>query len=92
MVAVATTYEGAKKAAEALKITYDNGPYAKVSDQTLIDEAKKLQGDPASGQLFVSSGDPAKAMQLLASLRNQNSISLTVIRGGQPIQLQYNIH
>src|SRR5437868_608587 len=62
VVAVATTYEGAKKAADALKITYDNGPYAKVSDRTLIDEAKKLQGDPASGQLFVSSGDPAKAI------------------------------
>ena len=36
-----------KKAAEALKITYDKGPYAKVSDQTLIDEAKKLQADRA---------------------------------------------
>src|SRR5215467_8968088 len=62
VVAVATTYEGAKKAAEALKINYDPGPNAKVSDQTLIDEAKKLQSDPASGQLFVSSGDPAKAI------------------------------
>jgi type II secretory pathway component PulC len=37
-------------------------------------------------------GDPAKAMQLLATLRNQNSISLTVMRDGQPVQLQYNIH
>ena len=43
VVAVATTYPAAKQAAEALKITYDNGPYAKVSDQTLIDEAKRLQ-------------------------------------------------
>jgi hypothetical protein len=24
-------------------------------------------------------------------LRNQSSISLSVIRGGQPVQLQYNI-
>jgi isoquinoline 1-oxidoreductase beta subunit len=62
VVAVATTYEGAKKAAEALKVSYDNGPNAKVSDMTLIDEAKKLQGDPAAGQLFVSAGDPAKAI------------------------------
>jgi type II secretory pathway component PulC len=30
-------------------------------------------------------------MQLLASLRNQNSVSLTVMRGGQAVQLQYNI-
>jgi isoquinoline 1-oxidoreductase len=63
VVAVASTYEGAKKAAEALKVTYDNGPNAKVSDQTLIDEAKKLQADGSSGQLFVSAGDPAKAIE-----------------------------
>jgi isoquinoline 1-oxidoreductase len=62
VVAVATTYEGAKAAAEALKITYDNGPNAKVSDQALIDEAKRLQKDPAAGQLFVSGGDPATAI------------------------------
>jgi isoquinoline 1-oxidoreductase len=63
VVAVASTYEGAKKAADALKVSYDKGPYAKVSDMTLIDEAKKLQADPASGQLFVSAGDPAKAIE-----------------------------
>ena len=36
-------------------------------------------------------GDPSKAFQLLSSLRTQNSINLTVLRGGQPIQLQYSI-
>jgi isoquinoline 1-oxidoreductase len=62
VVAVATTYEGAKKAADALKVDYDKGPYAHVNDQTLIDEAKKLQADDGSGQLFVSAGDPAQAI------------------------------
>jgi isoquinoline 1-oxidoreductase len=62
VVVVATSYEAAKKAAEALKVSYDAGPYAKVSDQTLIDEAKRLQKDGASGQLFVSNGDAAKAI------------------------------
>ncbi len=62
VVAVATTYEGAKAAAAALKVAYDNGPNAKVSDQTLIDEAKKLQKSDTSGQLFVSKGDPAPAI------------------------------
>src|SRR3979409_2577350 len=62
VVVVATSYEAAKKAADALKVTYDNGPNAKVSDMTLIDEAKKLQTNPDSGQLFVSAGDPAKAV------------------------------
>jgi type II secretory pathway component PulC len=36
-------------------------------------------------------GDPAKAIQLLNGLRSQSSISLTVMRGGQPVQFQYNI-
>jgi len=63
VVAVATTYEGAKKAAEALKINYDKGPNAQVSDKTLIDEAKRLQQSDASGQLFVAKGDPAKAIE-----------------------------
>ncbi|HET6221418.1 MAG TPA: molybdopterin cofactor-binding domain-containing protein, partial [Dongiaceae bacterium] len=62
VVAVASSYPAAKKAAEALKVTYDNGPYAKVSDQTLIDEAKKLQQSDASGQLFVKKGDQAAAI------------------------------
>ena len=38
VVAVATTYEGAKKAAAALKIDWDKGPNAKVSNQSIIDE------------------------------------------------------
>ncbi len=37
-------------------------------------------------------GDPAQAMQLLASLRNQNSIDVAVMRNGQMQQLHYSIH
>jgi isoquinoline 1-oxidoreductase subunit beta len=62
VVVVATTYDAAKKAAEALKIAYDKGPYANVSDQTLIDEAKRLQKTEGSGQLFVKKGDEAAAI------------------------------
>jgi len=62
IVAVASTYEGAKKAAAALKVTYDKGPNASASDQTLIDEAKRLQASDASGQHFVAQGDPAQAI------------------------------
>src|SRR5258708_12926570 len=68
VVAVATTYPAAKQAAEALKITYDNGPYAKVSDQTLIDEAKRLQKVDDSGQLFVKKGDSAAPIARAAKL------------------------
>src|SRR4051812_33979047 len=40
VVAVANTYSNAKKAADALKVTYDGGPNAKLSSQSLLDEAK----------------------------------------------------
>src|SRR6185437_8086862 len=62
VVAVANTYANARKAADALKITYDNGPYASVSSQTLLEEAKRLQAQDDSGQFFVKDGDPAAAL------------------------------
>jgi len=62
VVAVASTFANAKKAADALKITYDNGPNAKVSSASLLEEARKLQADNASGLFFVKNGDTADAL------------------------------
>src|SRR4051794_9647623 len=62
VVAVANTYANARKAAAALKIAYDGGPNAKVSSQSLLDEAKRLQKLDDSGQFFVKDGDPAAAL------------------------------
>jgi CO/xanthine dehydrogenase Mo-binding subunit len=62
VVAVANTYANAKKAAAALKIAYDGGPNAKLSSQSLLDEARRLQGLDDSGQFFVKDGDPAAAL------------------------------
>ena len=62
VVAVASTYANAKKAADALKVTYDNGPNAKVSSESLLAEAKRLQADNASGLFFVKNGDTAEAL------------------------------
>jgi isoquinoline 1-oxidoreductase subunit beta len=62
VVAVASSYEGAKKAAAALKIDWDKGPYANVSDQSIIDESRRLQKDGTEGFLFVKDGDSAAAM------------------------------
>jgi isoquinoline 1-oxidoreductase beta subunit len=58
VVAVANTYAQARKAADALKISYDGGPNAKLSSQSLLDEAKRLQAQDDSGQYFVKDGDP----------------------------------
>jgi len=62
VVAVANTYANARKAADALKITYDNGPNANLSSQSLLDEAKRLQALDDSGQFFVKDGDTAAAL------------------------------
>lgn len=58
VVAVATTYANARKAADALKISYDRGPHAKVSSDTLLSEAMRLQAQEDTGQFFVKDGDP----------------------------------
>jgi CO/xanthine dehydrogenase Mo-binding subunit len=62
VVAVANTYANARKAADALKVTYDNGPNAKLSSQSLLDEAKRLQALDDSGLFFVKDGDTAAAL------------------------------
>src|SRR6201999_4415651 len=68
VVAVANTFASAKKAAEALKISYDGGPNAKVSTEALYAEAKRLQGLADSGQYFVKDGDPNAAFGTAAKV------------------------
>jgi isoquinoline 1-oxidoreductase len=62
VVAVATSYAAAKKAAAALKITWNKGPHATVSDDAIIAESRRLQGEGSSGFLFVNNGDAAAAL------------------------------
>ncbi|HET7885055.1 MAG TPA: molybdopterin cofactor-binding domain-containing protein [Bradyrhizobium sp.] len=68
VVAVANTFAGATKAAEALKISYDNGPNAKLSSDSLLAEAKRLQGLDDSGLFFVKDGDTAAALGTAAKV------------------------
>jgi isoquinoline 1-oxidoreductase subunit beta len=68
VVAVATSYEAAKKAAAALKVDWDKGPYANVSDQSIIDESRRLQKEGTEGFLFVKDGDAAAAMAKAAKV------------------------
>ncbi len=62
VVAVASTYWGAQKAADALKIDWDKGPYADVSDESIIAESRRLQQEGTKGFLFVKDGDSAGAL------------------------------
>jgi isoquinoline 1-oxidoreductase beta subunit len=71
VVAVANTYANAMKAAQALKVTYDNGPNAKASSESLLDEAKRLQALDDSGLFFVNDGDTAAALSTAAKVLEQ---------------------
>ncbi|UFZ02290.1 molybdopterin-dependent oxidoreductase [Bradyrhizobium ontarionense] len=62
VVAVANTYANARKAADALKISYDKGPYAGVSTDSIITEAMRLQAQDDAGQFFVKDGDATAAL------------------------------
>src|SRR6195256_5989916 len=68
VVAVANTYANARKAADALKISYDGGPNAKLSSQSLLDEAKRLPASDDSGQFFVKDGDTTAAFGTAAKV------------------------
>ena len=68
VVAVASSYEAAKKAAAALKVDWDKGPYANVSNQSIIDELRRLQKEGTEGLLYVKNGDSAAAMEKAAKI------------------------
>src|SRR5258708_379807 len=68
VAAVANTYANAKKAGAGLKVSYDNGPNAKLSSESLLNEAKRLQGLDDSGLFFVKDGDTAAALGTAAKV------------------------
>src|SRR6202000_2774728 len=68
VVPVADTYANARRAADALKITYDNGPNAKLSSESLLTEARRLQKLDDSGLFFVKDGDTAAAFGTAAKV------------------------
>jgi isoquinoline 1-oxidoreductase beta subunit len=61
VVAVAKNYPEAIKAADALKVSYDKGPNANVSSESILAEAKRLQGQPG-GETFLRIGDATDAI------------------------------
>ena len=64
---------------------------SEIQPDSLFQQIGLQDGDVLTGVSGQSVSDPAKAMALLGALRNQSSINLTLIRAGQPLQLQYNI-
>jgi isoquinoline 1-oxidoreductase subunit beta len=67
VVAVAKTYPEAIKAADALKVSYDKGPNAEVSSESILAEAKRLQSQPG-GEIYFTNGDAAQAISKAAKV------------------------
>ena len=65
VVAVAKTYWEAAKAADALKVSYDKGPNAEVTSESIVAEGKRLQAAPG-GELFYKVGDAEAALKTAA--------------------------
>ena len=62
VVAVAEKFPAAVKAAKALKVTWDPGPYGEVSSEDLAADHQKLQKDPNAGAAWVLQGDVDAAL------------------------------
>jgi isoquinoline 1-oxidoreductase len=57
VVAVAEKFPAAMKAAKALKVKWDPGPYANLNSAALLDQYKQLCGDEKAGAPWVLEGD-----------------------------------
>jgi general secretion pathway protein C len=63
-----------------------------IQPDSLFSELGLQNGDVITQVNGQDVDDPAKAMQLLELLRNQQTISLGLIRNGQPTELNFDIH
>ncbi|RMD81537.1 MAG: twin-arginine translocation signal domain-containing protein, partial [Candidatus Dadabacteria bacterium] len=63
VIAVADKFTRAMKAAAALKVTWDPGPYATLSAEDILEESKRIQRDPNQGQNWVLEGDVEAALR-----------------------------
>lgn len=59
---IAESFPAAMKAAEAIKVEWEPGETAEVSESDILDAGEKLVNDPATGTLFVDTGDAPGAM------------------------------
>ncbi|MEE4191292.1 MAG: molybdopterin cofactor-binding domain-containing protein, partial [Halieaceae bacterium] len=60
---IADSFPAAMKASRAVKVEWDAGKTAEVSEADILEAGEKLVNDTASGTLFVNAGDAAAAME-----------------------------
>ena len=80
VLAIATTYPAAIKAADLIKVDWTSGPAAKVSEKDIQDRAAALIADPRTGGVLdTGGGDTAAAFSAAKSTLEQNYTTATVL-------------
>lgn len=64
---IAENFPSAMKASQVVKVNWNAGPTASVSEADILAEGKKLAEDPASGVLVVNDGDVSAARNAAAN-------------------------
>ncbi|WOJ92798.1 molybdopterin cofactor-binding domain-containing protein [Congregibacter variabilis] len=80
---IADSFPAAMKATDAVKVEWDLGETASVSEDDILAEGKALVDDPSSGVLFVDAGDTSAAMSsasdtLSATYRTSTALHFTL--------------
>jgi isoquinoline 1-oxidoreductase subunit beta len=78
-VVIAESFPSALKAASAVKIEWEAGPTAEVSEADILAEGAKLTADAASGVLVVNDGDVAAARKNAAKTHTATYRTGTVL-------------
>jgi general secretion pathway protein C len=64
---------------------------SEIQPDSIFQQIGLRNGDVLMGVSGQSISDPSRAIQVLSGLRNQDNINVTVLRGGQSLQLEYYI-
>jgi isoquinoline 1-oxidoreductase subunit beta len=80
VLAIASTYPAAIKAADLIKVDWTSGPAAKVSEKDIQDRAAALIADPKTGGVLdTGGGDTAAAFSAAKSTLEQTYTTATVL-------------
>ena len=80
-LAIAETKHAADAAADLIKVEWDLGPYAEVSDEKLVSEAKNLINDPDAGLPWVLDGDVQGGLSAASETHEAEYTTSIVIHG-----------
>ena len=78
-VVIAEDYPAAMRAAEAVKIDWEPGPTADVSEDDLVAEGNRLVSDKGTGVLAVDEGDVAAAREAAAATHTATYTTTTAL-------------